>query len=293
MIDKKIYYCWFGRGKRSDFEEACIDSWHRMCPDYEIVEINEDNFDVNITEFCKEAYANKNYVFVSDVARMEVLRHHSGFYLDTDIMLYKSLDELRKYNAIVPLDSCGFYNTAPIGCDKFPEIFKAAADRLTFGTCLNTLLNEEIYKRYDIYGEGDEVFDDILFTNDETFITPGSEMSEKTIGVHFCLGTWTDKWQGGYDAKKSFSPFEVYQNGIRDTRIEKKYYEDMTKIGILEIKGTVFRQDMIYYGNYFFNPNVMQVLAPGLEMTRYQFYYNKQMPVYIRRVKGAWLICKK
>ena len=60
MIPKRIYYCWFGRGKCSDFEEQCIASWYEMCPDYEIIEINEDNFDVDINDYCRQAYENKN-----------------------------------------------------------------------------------------------------------------------------------------------------------------------------------------------------------------------------------------
>ena len=91
MIEKRIFYCWFGRGEKSELEKECIKSWEEKCPDYEIIEINEDNFDININEYCRQAYENKNYSFVSDVVRMEILKNNSGVYLDTDIRLLKSL----------------------------------------------------------------------------------------------------------------------------------------------------------------------------------------------------------
>ena len=50
MIPKKIHYCWFGRGKKPKLAEKCISSWRKYCPDYEIIEWNEDNFNLNDNE---------------------------------------------------------------------------------------------------------------------------------------------------------------------------------------------------------------------------------------------------
>ncbi|MEE0872489.1 MAG: capsular polysaccharide synthesis protein, partial [Ruminococcus sp.] len=51
MIPKIIHYCWFGRGKKPKLAKKCIDSWKRFCPDYKIIEWNEDNFDVNTNAY--------------------------------------------------------------------------------------------------------------------------------------------------------------------------------------------------------------------------------------------------
>ena len=59
MIPKRIYYCWFGRGEKSDLIKKCINTWKKYCIDYEIIEINEDNFNVNFCEYSKEAYIKK------------------------------------------------------------------------------------------------------------------------------------------------------------------------------------------------------------------------------------------
>lgn len=56
MITKTIHYCWFGRGELPEKAKQCIESWKKFCPDYEIKEWNEDNFDMNSCAYVKEAY---------------------------------------------------------------------------------------------------------------------------------------------------------------------------------------------------------------------------------------------
>ncbi len=93
-IPKVIHYCWFGRGKKGDLAEKCIKSWKEKCPDYKIIEWNEDNFDVNINAYVLEAYECKKYAFVSDFVRLYVLYNYGGIYMDTDVEVIKPLDEL-------------------------------------------------------------------------------------------------------------------------------------------------------------------------------------------------------
>ncbi len=78
MIPKIIHYCWFGRNPKPDIVIKCIDSWKKHCPDYEIIEWNEDNFDVNMIPYTKEAYKNKKWAFVSDYARLWVINNRGG-----------------------------------------------------------------------------------------------------------------------------------------------------------------------------------------------------------------------
>ncbi len=60
MIPKIIHYCWFGRNPIPAEYKRYIESWKKFLPDYEIKEWNEDNFDVNIIPFTKEAYEVKS-----------------------------------------------------------------------------------------------------------------------------------------------------------------------------------------------------------------------------------------
>lgn len=82
MIPKIIHYCWFGKNSKPEIVERCIASWKKYCPDWEIKEWNEDNFDVTSIPYMKEAYEAKKWAFVSDVARLLIL-YQSGGYTST------------------------------------------------------------------------------------------------------------------------------------------------------------------------------------------------------------------
>ena len=79
-IPKKIHYCWFGGNPLPKLAIKCINSWKKYCPDYEIIEWNESNFDINQNEYCKEAYAAKKWAFVTDYARLAILHKYGGVY---------------------------------------------------------------------------------------------------------------------------------------------------------------------------------------------------------------------
>ena len=94
MIPKIIHYCWFGRNPKPELMRRCIDSWKKHCPDYEIVEWNEDNFDCSTNDYAREAYEAKKWAFVTDYARLWIVYKYGGIYLDTDVELMKPLDGL-------------------------------------------------------------------------------------------------------------------------------------------------------------------------------------------------------
>ncbi|MDO4466485.1 MAG: glycosyltransferase [Bacillota bacterium] len=94
MIPKKIHYCWFGNGPKSKLMEKCIASWSKYFPDYEIIEWNESNFDINQNDYCREAYENKKWAFVSDYARLKIIYDEGGIYFDTDVEVLKNFSHL-------------------------------------------------------------------------------------------------------------------------------------------------------------------------------------------------------
>ena len=98
MIPKTIHYCWFGGNSKPEVIERCIASWKEYCPDYEIIEWNERNFDVNCIPYTAAAYADKKWAFVSDYARLKVVYDNGGVYLDTDVLLHSRIDDLLQYD---------------------------------------------------------------------------------------------------------------------------------------------------------------------------------------------------
>lgn len=93
-IPKIIHYCWFGKEEFPELIQKCIASWKEKLPDYEIKCWNESNFDVNICRYTEEAFREKKYAFVSDYARLYALYNEGGIYLDTDVKVLKSFDDL-------------------------------------------------------------------------------------------------------------------------------------------------------------------------------------------------------
>lgn len=94
MIPKTIHYCWFGRGKKPKLAQKCIASWRKYCPDYKIIEWNEDNFNVGFSAYTRNCYEQKKYAFLTDYLRLKAVYDHGGVYLDTDVELVRPLDDL-------------------------------------------------------------------------------------------------------------------------------------------------------------------------------------------------------
>lgn len=93
-IPKIIHYCWFGGNPIPESNKKFMESWKKFCPNYEIIEWNESNYDVTQNRYMKEAYENRQWAFVSDYARLDIIYEHGGIYLDTDVELIKPLDDL-------------------------------------------------------------------------------------------------------------------------------------------------------------------------------------------------------
>lgn len=94
MIPKKIHYCWFGGSPLPQLAKKCIKSWKKYFPDYEIIEWNESNFNIDACLYTQEAYKAKKYAFVSDYARFWILYNYGGIYFDTDVEVIKPMENI-------------------------------------------------------------------------------------------------------------------------------------------------------------------------------------------------------
>ena len=106
-IPKKIHYCWVGGTAKPKSVQYCIDSWKKYCPDYEIIEWNEDNYDFSKNRYMKEAYDNKKWGFVPDYARLDIIYQHGGIYMDTDVEMVANLDDLLEYEGFFGFENTG------------------------------------------------------------------------------------------------------------------------------------------------------------------------------------------
>ena len=93
-IPHVIHYCWFGGSPLGEKELACIESWKKYLPGYEIKRWDEANWDVRCCDYVSEAYDAKKWAFVSDYARLDILYREGGLYFDTDVELIRPIDDI-------------------------------------------------------------------------------------------------------------------------------------------------------------------------------------------------------
>lgn len=106
-IPKIIHYCWIGSSEKPKSVEYCIESWKKYCPDYEIIEWNESNYDFTKNQYMKEAYEAKKWGFATDYARLDIIYNYGGIYFDTDVEIIKSFDELLNQEAFIGFENTG------------------------------------------------------------------------------------------------------------------------------------------------------------------------------------------
>lgn len=217
MIPHIIHLCWFGKGKYPQLAQMCIDSWKRNLPDYEIMLWNEDNFNVNSTEFTKVAYQQKRWAFISDYVRLKALEEYGGIYMDTDLEVLKDFSELLENNNYVSstleggLITAGFIAAEPHHpyiCAlkaKYENDFFVGEDgeiRFVMNPLLFTQVASEMYG-YQIDSNGNDGKDGFTILPLEYFMPYRKTLltrhlyahrnyllTDNTFAIHHDMGSW-------------------------------------------------------------------------------------------------------
>ncbi|MCR8635386.1 glycosyltransferase family 32 protein [Paenibacillus radicis (ex Xue et al. 2023)] len=127
-IDKILHYCWFGGKEKPDIVKRCMDSWKQNLSNYEIIEWNEDNFDISSITYVREAYEARKFAFVSDYVRVYALYHFGGIYLDTDVEVFKPFDDLLHHDSFWGFEQENYVATSTIGAAKGNQLIKTFLD---------------------------------------------------------------------------------------------------------------------------------------------------------------------
>lgn len=195
-------------------DKKCIESWKKFCPDYEIKEWNEHNFNVSENRYALESYKAKKYGLTSDYVRFKVIYENGGIYLDTDVELLKPLDPFLNHSSFFgfegPYVKSGrvYVNTGlGFGAEPRNEIVKAFLDNyenLRFKTGVNkfdftpqpirvtSILKEMGLEEKDIFQKlnGDNAFYPTEYFCPFKLDTRKMNITENTVSIHWFDGSW-------------------------------------------------------------------------------------------------------
>lgn len=206
MIPKVIHYVWLGDKPKPKKIEKCIASWKKYCPDYKIIEWNEQNFDISSHPFLKEAYDAGNYAFASDIIRLIVLLEQGGVYVDADVEFVKNIDPLLQDDCFIGFETDDYVNSGQIfGSVPDNQIVKehlAQYDDLSFKNCEDIhsiacpVVFTELLKQYGLVCNGTEQnicnvhIYPIEYFNPFEVRTGKMKKTENSYSIHWSAHSW-------------------------------------------------------------------------------------------------------
>ena len=226
-IPKIIHLCWLSGDTFPEDIQRCIDSWKEILPEYEVwlwgklpadrrcyegLNIIEKKFEVDSVLWTKQAFKKRKYAFAADYIRLYALYNYGGIYLDSDVLMYKSFNDLLHLPYFVGQDYEHCFEAAVLGAEKgtlwIGEILEHYSDRAFIkedGT-LDTLplpriflerLSEK-YRFYRLHKLVDYAKSDTdFFIFDRDFFNSRNSCqarkTKKSYCAHNYAGTWTEK----------------------------------------------------------------------------------------------------
>ena len=217
MIPKIIHYCWLSDDPFPMSIVRCIESWKRFMPYYEFKKWDLQLFSLEKSEWVRQAYEAKKYAFAADYIRLYALYTEGGIYLDCDVEVLKSFDNLlRLPYFICKENSPQGVEAATIGAEKgCPWIGKCLnyyEKRSFLGETgkqdmqvLPSIIVKTLNNFYEIkYVSGIEYFDPsprvvcILpsdFFSPKSYVSKRIKKTEHTYSIHHFAGTWQPRWK--------------------------------------------------------------------------------------------------
>ncbi|MDE7430436.1 MAG: hypothetical protein K2N34_00725 [Lachnospiraceae bacterium] len=233
VIPKKIHYIWFGGGDIPQNLQRSIDSWRKYCPDYEIIRWDESNYDVRKCLYMRQAYQHKRYSFVTDYAKIDILYNYGGIYMDTDVEVIRSLDDLLYQEAFTSVEkwqviNFGGCSGAVCGHPSLEAYLQAWEKRELIredGT-LDTLSSGYVDTRvaldngFTMNGQNQTVLGMNIYTYDYfhpyDYMSGRTEITDDTYAIHRFNGGWLDEDMRIVNQQSRMRYESLYQRARRE-----------------------------------------------------------------------------
>lgn len=207
-IPKIIHSFWFSGEQKPIEYQKCVDTWGKYFTDYEIIEWNLDNYNWHKHPFLERAIELKAWAFATDFARLDVLNEYGGVYLDMDVEVFKSFDELLGNEAILSFGSNVFIDLAVLGAGRGNKIIQSMLrlydkvplpiDRKGFIPLLQPALVRPVLAEKGIKMDGNlqiidgaTVFPCSFFMPQDMILYKEYEKTEYTYCVHYDNFGWS------------------------------------------------------------------------------------------------------
>lgn len=210
MIPKIIHYCWFGGNKLPGYAIKNIASWSKFFPGFEIKEWNEENFDVNIIPYARDAYSKGKFAFVSDFARYLILYQQGGVYFDTDVEVIKSFDDILEAGPFLGIEKDRTdISVAPgLGMGAYPKMsfYKKMVDFYSSLPITDDIRPYLVSKTTEFLKEAGFEMEDILQKINDIYIYPNEyfnplddfsgkiKITPNTHSIHFYAKSWIENY---------------------------------------------------------------------------------------------------
>lgn len=128
MIPKIIHLCWLSGDEYPPLIKKCVDTWKEKLPDYEFILWDTNKFNLEDNIWVKQAFETKKYAFAADYIRLFAVYHYGGIYLDTDIEVLKSFDDLLDRPYFVGEEGESVIEAGVFGAEKNADWLKKCLD---------------------------------------------------------------------------------------------------------------------------------------------------------------------
>lgn len=122
MIPKIIHYCWLSNNK---IDDIFLNKWKILLTDYKFIHWDINSIENVTSKWLTDTTNHKYFAFASDYIRCYALYNYGGIYLDLDVELIKSFDDLLDQSFFIGYEHSGDIEAAVIGSEPGNEVFKS------------------------------------------------------------------------------------------------------------------------------------------------------------------------
>lgn len=202
MIPKVINYVWLGGKPLSNFANVCVLSWKEKLPGFEIKQWNEKNLDLDKlcqeNKYFAELRKRKLYAYMSDYLRLYIIYHYGGIYMDTDVEVIRSFEDLLDRDILMGHASYGVINSGFIAAEPGHPFIKKCLEFYE-----NEIWNSDLYIIPDILGYTYKTYGFDFPLCKKEILSPRpwdqpfdeSMLTDETRTIHWYGGSWSGNKQ--------------------------------------------------------------------------------------------------